>query len=299
MKILITGSGGTIGSALAPRLAGAGHEVVHLSRRPGNPGRPTITWDPAAGRLEGRELEGIDAVVHLAGESIAGGRWNGARKRAIRESRVIGTRLLAERLAGLNRRPAALISASALGYYGDRSDEILTEESPAGRGFLADVCREWEDAAEPARAVGIRTVPLRIGIVLTPESGALKEMMTPFRWGVGGPLGHGRQWMSWITRNDLVRAFEQCLVNDAIRGPVNAASPGAVTNGEFSRTLARVMARPCLFPVPAFALRLLLGEMANALLLYSARLRPEKLLESGFVFEQPDLEPALQTLLGR
>lgn len=297
MKILITGSTGAVGAALAPRLARAGHHIVHLSRRPGGEGRPTITWDPAAGRLEAAALEGIDAVVHLAGESIAGGRWNSGRKRAIRDSRVVGTRLLAERLAGLSRRPRVLACASALGWYGDRGDEVLTEDAAPGHGFLAGVCREWEAAAEPARAAGIRTAHLRIGIVLTPESGALREMLMPFRRGLGGTLGHGRQWMSWITLNDLVRAFEHLLGMESIHGPVNGVSPGAVTNAEFSRTLARVMRRPCLFQVPAAALKLLVGEMAEALLLSSARLVPARLLCSGFEFDQPALEPALRAML--
>lgn len=298
MKVLITGSSGAIGAALAPRLERAGNDVVHLSRRPGGPGRSTILWDPAAGRIDAAGLEGVDAVVHLAGENIAGGRWTPERKRAIRESRVFGTGLLAERLAGLSRRPRVIVSASALGWYGDRGSEILTEDSAPGRGFLADVCREWEAAAGPARAAGIRTVHLRIGIVLTPESGALKEMMTPFRWGIGGPLGHGRQWMSWITLHDLVRAFEHLLGAESVSGPVNGVSPGAVTNAEFSRTLARVMRRPGLIPAPAIALKLLVGEMAEALLLSSARLAPTRLLSSGFVFDQPALEAALRELLG-
>lgn len=296
MTILVSGASGLIGSALVPLLETAGHGVLRLSRRAGPPG--VIAWDPTSGRLDARSLDGVDAVIHLAGESIAGGRWSPARKRAIRDSRVLSTDLLARTVAGLERPPSVFVSASALGFYGDRGEERLTEASPAGQGFLADVSQEWEGATAPAEAAGIRTVHLRIGLVLAREGGALAEMLLPFRLGLGGPLGSGRQWWSWITIDDLVRAMLHAVTATELRGPVNGVASSA-TNRDFTRTLCRVLRRPMFLPVPRFALRLLLGEMADALLLSSARLDSERLRDSGFQFRDPELEPALRRLLAR
>jgi uncharacterized protein (TIGR01777 family) len=296
MRILVSGASGLIGSALVPVLERAGHDVLRLSRRAGPPG--VVAWDPDAGRLDPSAIDGIDAVVHLAGENIAGGRWTPARKAAIRSSRIRSTDLLARTVAGLDRPPSVFVSASALGYYGHRGDERLTESSPPGSGFLAAVCREWEAATAPAEAAGIRTVHLRIGLVLAREGGALAEMLLPFRMGLGGPLGSGRQWWSWIALEDLVRAFEHALAVPELRGPVNGVA-GAVTNREFTKTLCRVLRRPMFLPVPRFALKLLLGEMAEALLLASARLEPDRLRATGFRFGHAELEPALRELLER
>lgn len=296
MRIVISGASGLIGSALVRELTAGGHEVLRLSRGGGAPG--TVPWDPAAGRLDPRALEGVEAVVHLAGENIAGGRWTPARKAAIRDSRLRSTDLLARAVAGLERPPRVFVSASALGFYGDRGDERLTESSPPGRGFLADVCREWEGASAPAEAAGLRVVHIRIGLVLARQGGALAEMLLPFRLGLGGPLGSGRQWWSWITLDDVVGAFRHALVDESVRGPVHGVA-GAVTNRDFTRTLCRVLRRPMFLPVPRVALRLLMGEMADALLLASARLEPGRLRDTGYRFRDPELEPALRRLLAR
>ena len=295
MKILVSGPNGLIGSRLIPLLTQEGHETISLSRSPG-PGR--VTWDPASGRLDPAVLEGLDGIVHLAGETIAGGRWTPARKEAIRRSRIEGTTLLARAAASLSRKPSFFITASALGYFGDRGDTILDESAPPGGGFLSDTCREWEAAAEPARIAGIRTLALRIGLVLTPDGGALAEMLLPFRLGLGARLGNGRQYWSWITLQDIVRAIQHLIRTDTLEGPVNGVT-GAVTNDEFTRTLNRVLGRPGFLPAPAFALRLLLGEMADPLLLFSTRLVPKRLIDSGFSWHDRELEPALRALLKR
>ena len=252
-------------------LRAAGHRVDRLTRRPPAAGTTDVEWDPARGRLDPRALEGADAVVHLAGESIAARRWSAAVKERIRRSRVDGTRLLAETLGRLERRPRVLVSASAVGYYGDRGEAPLTEDSAPGAGFLADVCREWEAAADAARAAGIRVVHPRLGLVLAKHGGALPRMALPFRLGVGGVVGSGRQYWSWIELGDLVRAIELCLALDGLAGPVNAVAPAPVPNREFTRVLGQVLGRPAFVPLPAFAVRLLLGEMGQALLLGSAR----------------------------
>jgi uncharacterized protein (TIGR01777 family) len=296
MLILVSGASGLIGSALVPALEASGHRVLKLSRRPG--GADTREWDPDAGRLDPRGLVGIDAVIHLAGENIAGGRWSAARKAAIEESRVRTTGLLARTVAALEPPPSAFVSASALGFYGDRGDERLDESSPPGEGFLADVCRKWEAATAPAEAAGVRTVHLRLGLVLTPRGGALAEMLLPFRLGLGGPLGPGRQWWSWITRDDVVGAFQHAVATPDLRGPVNGVA-GAVTNRDFTRTLCRVLRRPMFLPVPRAVLALLLGEMADALLLASARVEPGRLAATDYRSKDPDLEPALRRLLAR
>lgn len=296
MRVAITGANGLVGSELAAFLGTGGHEVAGIVRRPG---RADIGWDPAAGRIDAAALEGVDAVVHLAGENIAGGRWSDESRRRILESRTKGTALLCESLARLSRPPRVLVSASAIGFYGDRGDEVLDETSAPGDGFLADVCRQWEAATAPARDAGIRVVNLRIGVVLTPRGGALAQMLTPFRLGAGGVLGPGTQWMSWISLDDLVAAVLHAIATPALEGPVNATAPSPVTNAELTRTLAGVLRRPAVLPVPAFALRALLGEMADALLLASTRVVPRRLVETGFRFRDPDLHGALADMLGR
>jgi hypothetical protein len=255
-------------------------------------------WDPDTGAVE-PGLDGVDAVVHLAGESVAGGRWTEARKRRIRESRVRPTRLLCETLARQRTPPRVLVCASAIGYYGDRGDQVLREESAPGAGFLPEVCRKWEAAAEPAARRGIRVVHLRIGLVLSPKGGALAAMLPVFRLGLGGPVGAGAQWMSWIGIDDTLGAILHALMNEALAGPVNAVAPAPVTNREFAKTLARVLRRPAVLPFPAFAARLLLGQMADELLLASARVEPARLRATGYAFRDATLEGALRRLLAR
>jgi uncharacterized protein len=299
MQILVTGSTGLVGSTLIPALTAEGHRVSCLVRLKSKLGIRDTYWDPTAGELYSSPLEGLDAVIHLAGENIAGGRWTAARKARIRDSRIQGTRLLSGSLAQLARPPKVFVSASAVGYYGDRADEVLTEQSSPGSNFLAGVCREWESATEPAAQHSIRVVILRLGVVLTPTGGALAKMLTPFRMGVGGIIGSGKQYMSWIAIDDLVRIIIHTLKTDSLNGPINAVAPNPVTNAAFTKTLGRVLRRPTVLPMPAFAARLALGEMADELLLASARVVPSKLLASGFVFRHPDLESALTDLLGK
>jgi hypothetical protein len=296
--ILVTGASGLIGSALVPALEAAGARVLRLDRRTGpEPGR--LAWNPDAGAIPRDALEGLDAVVHLAGESIAGGRWTAARKTRLLGSRVDGTRLLCAALAGLERPPRVIVSASASGFYGARGDEVLGEDSPPGRGFLAGLARAWEESTAAAEARGIRVVHLRIAPVLASRGGVLAPMLLPFRLGLGGPFGSGRQWMSWIALDDLLAAIRHLLGDDAARGAVNAAAPGAVTNREFARCLGRVLGRPAFLRAPAVALRVLLGEMADEALLAGARVAPRRLQERGFTFRFPELEPALRHVLGR
>ncbi len=295
MKILISGASGLIGTALVESLSEAGHEVSRLVRR--EPGPTEIRWDPAAGQLNPAELEGFDAVVHLAGEGIAAGRWTRRRKERIRHSRVSGTRLLSQTLAGLGHRPKVFASASAIGYYGDRGDEQLDEESSSGSGFLAEVCREWEAAARPAAEAGVRTVLLRIGMVLAAHGGALAKILPAFRLGVGGRLGNGRQYISWIALDDVAAAVGHVLSDETLQGPVNLVAPQPVTNRQFTRVLGRVLRRPTLAVAPAFALRTTLGEMAEALLLASTRVVPRRLLEAGYPFRHEELESALRDVL--
>jgi hypothetical protein len=301
MRVLISGSTGLVGSALVPFLTTGGHEVVRLVRSQTQipPATGALTWDPAAGKLEAAALEGFDAVVHLAGEGIAAARWTERQKARIRDSRVQGTRLLAETIARLKSPPKVFVSASAIGYYGDRGDEILTEASPSGANFLADVCRAWEAAAEPARQAGVRVVAARFGVILSPRGGALKQMLTPFRMGAGGVLGSGRQFMSWIALDDAVGGLHHALVHPELAGPVNIVAPRAATNAEFTKTLGRVLSRPTIFPVPAGIARLVFGQMADELLLASARVEPRRLLESGYQFRYPELEDALRHVLGK
>jgi len=297
-RIGITGASGLIGSSLAVYLESGGHRVDRLVRK--RPGRkPTdIYWDPENGEIDEAALEGLHAFVHLAGESLAAGRWNNARKRAILESRTRGTRLVAETLAARKVRPGVLISASATGFYGDRGDEELTEESEAGNGFLAEVCRAWEEATEPAREAGIRVVHLRTGMVLSGRGGALARMLIPFRLGLGGKIGGGGQQISWIGMEDLIEAICFLLQHDSISGPVNAVSPEPVANGEFTKTLGRVLRRPTILPLPSWAVSLLFGEMGRTVLLSSARVLPRRLEKEGFLFTFPSLEAALRHELG-
>ncbi|MGH2453660.1 MAG: TIGR01777 family oxidoreductase [bacterium] len=293
--IVLTGSHGLLASALMPRLAAAGHRTRRLMReRPVGPEQ--FRWDPVAGTIDARALEGADAVVHLAGEPIPALRWSQAKKARIYGSRVKGTRLLCEALAKLSVRPRVLLSASASGYYGDRKDEVLTEESAAGDTFLARVCRDWEAATEPARGAGIRVVHLRSGNVQTSRGGFLGPQLPLFRLGLGGRLGSGRQYLPWISIDDWVAAVEHLLGAEGAAGPVNVVAPQGVTNREFTSTLARVLRRPALFAAPAMALRLVMGEL-GAELLRGQRMHPAVLLESGFAFRYPELEPALRHVL--
>ncbi len=298
LTVAIAGAGGLVGSSFVPFLTTAGHAVRRLVRRPPR-GPHEIHWDPAAGRLDGAALEGVDALVNLAGENIGAGRWTADRKRRIVDSRVDGTRLLAETLAALRDPPRVLVNASAVGFYGDRGEEELDEASRPGDGFLAELCRDWEAATEPAAAAGIRVVLLRTGIVLTPAGGALAKMLPPFRIGLGGRVGSGRQLMSWISIEDLVGVLHAALREPRLSGPVNAVAPEPVTNRAFTRTLARVLRRPAVFPVPAAVVGLAFGEMGRELLLAGARVVPRRLQEAGFSFLHPELEAALSFVLGR
>jgi uncharacterized protein len=289
MKILLTGASGLVGTALIPALKAAGHEVYRLVRSAPNRAANEINWNPSEGTIDAASLEGMDAAIHLAGENIAEGRWTDEKKRRIRESRVKGTRLLSETLAGLDQKPHTLLSASATGFYGDRGDELLTEQSAPGKDFLAEVCREWELATQPAAQSGMRVVNLRFGVILSAKGGALKKMLTPFKLGLGGKIGSGKQYMSWIGIDDAVGAILFALETETLRGPVNVVSPHPVTNLEFTKTLGRVLSRPTIFFVPEFAARLAFGEVADALLLSSARVEPLRLKEAGYQFKYPEL----------
>ncbi len=299
MKIVITGASGFIGSTTRKVLAEAGHEVVALVRR--SPGKNEAAWDPENGILDPKVFEACDGVVHLGGHSAASqNRWTEEHKARIRDSRVKGTRLLAETMAGRSSPPPVLICASATGYYGNRGDDWLEETSAPGRGFLAEVCQAWEAAADPARAAGIRVVHLRIGVVLGLGGGALAQMLPWFKWGLGGRLGDGRQWWSWLTVEEVARIIRFALETPSLHGPVNTVTPQPVTNLEFTRILARTLRRPAWAPAPAFFLRALYGEMADELLLSSARVKPAALLRAGYSFESPELASALaQMLAGR
>lgn len=298
MKVLISGSHGLVGSTLIKSLESDGHELVRLVRHPPT-GASEIEWSPQRYSIALARLEGFDAVIHLAGESIAEGRWNEEKKRRIRESRVKGTRLLSDSLANIKHPPKSFLCASAIGYYGNRGDEILTESSPPGDDFLAEVCVEWEKASEEAVQKGIRTVNLRFGIILDSKGGALAKMLPPFRMGVGGKIGTGRQWMSWIALDDVVGAIKRALTNETLSGPVNFVAPNPVTNREFTKTLGKVLSRPTLFSIPAFGARLAFGEMADALLLSSQRVEPERLKKAGYQFRYSELKGALRHVLAK
>lgn len=299
MDVIVTGSSGMVGAALVERLMAGGNGVRRLVRAGGNavPGTREVSWRPEAGGIDRGGLEGADAVVHLAGESIAQGRWTAEKKARIRDSRVRGTRLLAEALAGLKRRPRVLVSASAVGFYGSRGDEPLDESSALGPGFLADVCREWETATRSASEAGIRVVNLRLGFVLSRRGGGLARMLPPFRLGLGGRVGDGRQWMSFIALDDLLAAILHAITTESLRGPVNAVAPEPVTNAQFTKALGRALGRPTLLPMPLFAARAAFGEMADELLLASQRARPARLVASGFAFAHPTIDSALRQAL--
>ncbi len=300
MKILVSGASGLVGSALLSYLTTGGHRVTRLVRTDGaSVADGAVAWSPTARTIDRAGLEGFDAVVHLAGENIASGRWTPERKRRIRDSRVNGTQVLCEALAQCARPPTVFVGASAIGYYGERGDETLTEESGAGEGFLAEVCRDWEAAAAGLSATGIRTALLRIGIVLSPAGGALKKMLIPFQLGLGGVIGTGSQYMSWIALDDVLGVIQHALTNTALSSPINVVGPEAVTNREYTRTLGKVLGRPTFFPVPAFAARLAFGEMADALLLASTRVEPRILMRTGYRFRYPGLEAALRHVLGK
>ncbi len=292
MKILVAGSSGLIGTALCSQLERDGHEVVRLVRR--EPAHGELRWAPEAGELEQEVLEGIEAVVHLGGRNIAAGRWTATVKEQLRQSRVQTTQLLAVRLAGLAAPPRVLVCASAIGIYGHRRDEELDEGSATGEGFLAELGRAWEGASAVAAEAGIRVVQARLGIVLSRRGGALAKMLLPFRLGMGGKIGDGRQYVSWISLEDAVAALIYAVENDALRGPVNLTAPQPVTNAELTRTLGRVLRRPTLLPLPAFAAKLVLGELAEEGLLASQRVRPKRLLEAGFEFKHLELEGVLR-----
>jgi len=297
MKLVVSGSSGLVGTALLPFLTAGGHAVRRLVRK--GAAADDLTWSPERGELDSGGFEGVDGVIHLAGESVAEGRWNAAKKQRILASRVEGTRLLATALARCATPPAVLVCASAVGFYGDRGDELLDESSALGAGFLADVCRQWEAAARPAVERGIRVVHLRFGVVLSASGGALRRMLLPFRLGLGGPLGSGRQWMSFIALDDALRVVLRALQDDGLVGAVNAVAPEPVRNADFARTLGRVLGRPAFMPMPTFAARLAFGEVADELLLSSQRVVPRQLQSRGHPFGWPTLESALRHNLGR
>jgi uncharacterized protein (TIGR01777 family) len=297
MNILVTGASGLVGSSLIPFLARHTHQVIRLVRSRPKTGAQEIFWDPEGGKLDTTLLEGFGAVVHLAGENLAAGRWTERRKQRILESRVAGTRLLARALTDLKRPPEVMVSTSAIGIYGDRGKEILHEESGPGTGFLADVCRQWEQSADAAKGKGIRLVTLRMGMVLSAAGGVLPRMLTPFRMGMGGRVGKGTQFMSWIALDDLLEIILFACTQPSLRGVVNAVAPEPVTNRVFTQTLGRVLRRPAIMPVPAFAIRLIFGEMGEQLLLSSARVEPAGLRAAGFRFRHPQLEAALRSVL--
>ncbi len=298
MEIVVSGASGLIGSAIVSNLTAAGHRVARLVRTQPGAGSGDIHWDPEKAYVDTTQLGGKSAVVHLAGETIAQ-RWTPAAKRRIHFSRMRGTQLLSEALRQLSPPPEVLVSASAIGYYGNRADEVLREDSGPGKGFLADVCRDWEAATEPASRAGIRAVHLRTGIVLSDQGGALAKMLPPFRMGAGGVIGSGRQYMSWIALDDLIAAIGHIIQTPSIQGAVNAVAPRPVTNREFTKTLGKVLSRPTIAPLPSFAVRLMFGEMGDALLLASQRVEPARLKVSGFSFRFPELEAVLRQAIGR
>jgi uncharacterized protein (TIGR01777 family) len=301
MKILITGATGLIGRRLCQLLSGEGHTVVALSRSPQRIKDAAIAtahkWEPEAGPPPEEALNGVDAVVHLAGEPIAGHRWSDEQKRRIRDSRVLSTRNLVNALRLMATKPRALVSSSAVGFYGDRGDDLLIESSTAGTGFMSEVCASWEQEAERAKLFGVRVVEVRTGVVLSADGGALKKMLPPFKLGVGGPLGSGKQWFPWIHIEDIVGIFHHAIISSSSNGPVNGTAPELANNAEFTRQLGRALRRPTFLPVPEFALRGLMGEMADVLL-SSQRVIPKAMLDAGYKFQYPGLALALENLLG-
>ncbi len=299
MKILISGASGLIGMALVSALRAQGHDVARLVRTRNAASASDIAWDPMAATIDVAAMEGMDAVVHLSGASIAQGRWTPARKAVIRSSRIDTTRVLVDALASLRQKPRVFVSASAIGCYGDRGDEILTESSTIGTDFLSLAVRDWEAEATRAEMSGIRTVMLRFGVILSSEGGALPQMLMPFKFGFGGRLGSGKQWMSWIALEDAVGIICSAMANENLAGPLNVVAPNPLTNADFTRIAAAVLHRPAIFAAPAFALRIVLGEMADGLLLASQRVVPERLLAAGYDFRLPEFEPALRSVLAR
>lgn len=301
MKVAVSGSSGLVGSSVVSLLTENGHSISKLVRtgsKDNSPdGKATIAWNPQSGEIESSKLDGLDAIVHLAGRSIASGKWTPEVKRDIRESRLNGTSLLCKALSKLSARPRVLVSASAVGYYGDRGDELLREDSAVGSGFLAELCRDWEAATEPASESGIRVVNLRIGVVLSTAGGALGKMLLPFQLGLGGQIGSGKQYMSWIALSELAGIVDFVLNNDDLFGPLNAVAPNPVTNLQFTKTLGAVLGRPTVFPVPDFGLKMLFGEMGDELLLSGQKVDASKLKLSGYRFQLPELEPALRHVL--
>jgi uncharacterized protein (TIGR01777 family) len=299
VDVAITGASGFIGSALVPALERDGHRVLRLVRREAR-GSDELSWDPAAGSIDAAGLDGLGAVIHLAGAGIGDKKWTPDRKRVILESRTRGTTLLANTLAGLDRKPAVLVSASGVDYYGPHGDEVLTEDDSAGEGYLAGVCVAWEEATAPAADAGIRVVRLRTGPVLSADGGVLKRMLFPFKVGLGGRIGTGKQWMSWISLPDHVGAIRHVLGRDDLAGPVNSTAPHPVTNAEFTKTLGRVVRRPTAIPTPITPLKMLYGmELVHHLLLTGQRVMPQRLLDTGYRFEHPELEPALRALVSK
>jgi len=295
MKILVAGASGLVGSALIPSLESDGAEINRLVRS--SPKANEIEWHPNHGGIDATRLEGFDAIINLAGENIAEGRWTDEKKRKIRDSRVDGTHLLSEAIAKLATKPRVFLCASATGFYGDRDDEILDETSDSGGGFLANVCRDWEGATEPAAKAGVRVVSLRFGPILAREGGMLGKMLTPFKLGMGGKVGSGKQYISWVAIDDVIGAIKLALADESIHGPLNVVSPNPVTNEEFTKTLGEVLSRPTVMSIPAFAARLAFGEMADEMLLVSQRVAPKKLNEAGYQFKHPELESALRHYL--
>ncbi|HEY3971505.1 MAG TPA: TIGR01777 family oxidoreductase [Candidatus Sulfotelmatobacter sp.] len=295
-RILVSGVSGLIGDALLPTLKTRGYEITRLVRGAAI-GDDQISWDPAK-PIAPESVSGFDAVIHLAGESIVG-RWTEKKKRKIRDSRVVGTTALAQALAHAKDKPEVFVCSSAIGYYGDRGNEVLNEQSDPGSGFLADVCGEWEAATKAAVQAGIRTVQMRTGVVLSPKGGALGKMLTPFKIGVGGTIGSGRQWMSWIDIQDMIGAIHHILKSDLLQGPVNMVAPRPVTNAEFTKTLASVLSRPAIFPVPALVVKLAFGEMGETVLLGSQRVEPAQLVGGGYPFRFSDLRASLENILRR
>ncbi len=297
MKIILSGASGLIGSSLKKHLEARGHQIVQLVRAPAQPGAGEALWDPDSGVLDTAVLQGADAVVNLNGRNISDGRWSERVKKILRSSRIDSTTTIASAIADAQQQPPVLVNASATGYYGDRGDELLDESSARGQGFLAELCSEWESAAENARSDRTRVVCLRFGMVLSQDGGALERMLLPFKLGVGGPIGSGRQFWPWVSLVDVVRVVEFAISTAALSGPVNVVAPEEVRCTEFARTLGRALNRPAFLPVPAAAVRLAFGEMAEALLLASARVRPAALIAAGYEFEHPTLEDALRVEL--
>lgn len=298
MRILMSGASGLVGTALAHRLRTAGHEVARLMRPGAEAGPRDVRWDPSAASVDVAAMDGTDVVIHLSGASIAEHRWTMARKAELRSSRVDTTRVLVDAMLNLRQKPRAFVCASAIGYYGNRGDEILTETDACGSDFLALLARDWEAEAMRAAHGGIRSVQLRFGVILAPHGGALPKMLQPIRWGIGGRLGSGQQWLSWIALEDAIEVAHDAIVDERVQGPINVVSPNPVRNAEFTRIAAAILNRPAIFPAPALALRIALGEMAQPLLLASQRVKPQYLLDFGYEFRHENLQKTLLTVIG-